>query len=98
MRSIVLAAAMVAVLATFVWAGDAVVVVQDSRTLELGKGSRGAFRQTSVRHVALLENISSQSVRGLRVTVELYDYFGKLLWARSAAPTPSSLKPGETAV
>jgi hypothetical protein len=97
MRSIVLAAAMVALLATLAWAGDAVVVVQDTRTPEAARGSRGASRQTPVRHVALLQNISSQSVRGLRVTVELYDYFGKLLWARSAAPTPSSLKPGETA-
>ncbi len=32
------------------------------------------------------------------MSVELYDYFGKLLWARTVTPTPSALRPGETAV
>src|SRR5262249_26231152 len=30
-------------------------------------------------------------------TVEFYDFFGKVLWARAAVPTPASLGPGETA-
>ena len=97
MRSILLAAALVARFATVAWAGDAVVVLEEARTPEATRGSRGAPRQAPIRHVAVLQNISSQSVRGLRVTVELCDYFGKLLWARTAVPTPSSLKPGETA-
>jgi len=29
--------------------------------------------------------------------VELCDYFGKLLWARTVVPTPASLKPADTA-
>lgn len=71
-------------------AGDAVELIHESRTAEPGK--KGA-----IRHVALLENTSSRSVHGLRVTVELYDYFGKLLWARTVVPSPSSLRPGDTA-
>ena len=45
----------------------------------------------------LLKNVSAQPVRGLRVTVEFYDFFGKLLWIRTAVPVPASLGPGETA-
>ena len=97
MRSILFAALLVVGLATLAWAGDAVVVLEEARTPEAARGSRAAPRQASIRHVAVLQNISSQSVRGLRVTVELCDYFGKLLWARTAVPAPSSLKPGETA-
>ena len=72
-------------------AGDAVVVVEEKRMREPGK------KQIAIRHVALVKNTSSEAVRGLRVTVELRDYFGKLLWARTIVPTPSSLKPGDTA-
>ena len=77
---------------------DAMAVVQETRTLEPAPRKSGASRaQTRVRHVALLVNASPHSVRGLRVTVELYDYFGKLLWSGSATPSPSTLRPGETA-
>jgi hypothetical protein len=47
--------------------------------------------------VALVKNTSSESIRGLRVTVELHDTFGKLLWTRTVTPGPASLKPGDTA-
>jgi hypothetical protein len=69
--------------------GDAVSVLQETRTREPGK--------KTVQHVALLKNTSTRPVRGLRVTVELYDFFGKLLWARTVSPAPSSLRPGDTA-
>lgn len=83
--------ALVAMLAAPVMAGDAVVVLEENRTREPGT------KQMRIRHVALLKNTSSQGVRALRVTVELYDYFGKLLWARTVIPAPSSLRPGDTA-
>lgn len=72
-------------------AGDPVVVVQETRT------PGGTKQHPSVQHVVLLKNVSPSPVRGIRVTVELYDFFGKLLWARSAVPTPASLGPGDTA-
>ena len=31
------------------------------------------------------------------VMVEFYDFFGKLLWVRTAVPVPSALGPGDTA-
>ena len=78
-------------LATVAEASEPVVVLQETRT-PVGKGQR-----QSVQHVVLLKNVSSESVRGLRVTVEFYDFFGKLLWSRTAVPTPASLAPGDTA-
>ena len=72
------------------FAGDAVTVLQERRTRAPGK-------KPAVEHVALMKNTSSQSIRGLRVTVELHDSFGKLLWTRTVTPGPSSLKPGDTA-
>ena len=72
-------------------ASDAVVVVQETRTPVVSKQRRTA------QHVVLLKNVSAASVRGLRVTVEFYDFFGKLLWARTAVPVPSALGPGDTA-
>ena len=72
------------------WGQDAVVVLQETRVPEPGKTK-------AVRHMAVLKNASVRPVRGLRVTVELYDYFGKLLWARTAVPVPASLAPGATA-
>jgi hypothetical protein len=54
-------------------------------------------KKPTVEHVALLKNTSAQSIRGLRVTVELHDTFGKLLWTRTVTPGPASLKPGDTA-
>ena len=78
-------------LATAAEASEPVVVLQETRT-PVGKGQR-----QSVQHVVLLKNVSSEPVRGLRVTVEFYDFFGKLLWSRTAVPTPASLAPGDTA-
>jgi hypothetical protein len=72
-------------------ASDPVVVVQETRTPVVSKQHR------SVQHVALLKNVSASAVRGLRVTVEFYDLFGKLLWVRTAVPVPASLGPGDTA-
>lgn len=72
-------------------AGDPVVVVQETRTPIVSK------KHTSVQHVVLLKNVSTHPVRGLRVTVEFYDFFGKLLLVRSGTPVPSSLGPGDTA-
>ena len=72
-------------------AGDAVTVLQERRTRLPGK------KQQAVEHVALVKNTSSQGIRGLRITVELHDSFGKLLWTRTVTPGPASLKPGDTA-
>lgn len=72
-------------------ASDPVVVLQETRT-PVGSKQRG-----SVQHTVLIKNVSTSPVRGLRVTVEFYDFFGKLLWARAAAPTPTTLGPGDTA-
>jgi hypothetical protein len=72
-------------------ASDAVIVVQETRTSVVSKQRR------SVQHVVLLKNVSASPVRGLRVTVEFYDFFGKLLWVRTAVPVPASLGPGDTA-
>jgi hypothetical protein len=91
MRPLLVAIALTVSLAAQAEAGDAVVLLEETRTREPGK------KQPAVRHVALVKNTSSEGVRGLRVTVELYDFFGKLLWARTTIPAPSSLKPGDTA-
>jgi len=72
-------------------AGEPVVVLQETRTPVVSKQHR------SVQHVVLLKNVSAHPVRGLRVTVEFYDFFGKLLLVRSGTPVPSSLAPGDTA-
>lgn len=72
-------------------AGDPVVVLQETRTPAVSKTHRG------VEHVALLKNVSAYPVRGLRVTVEFYDFFGKLLFVRTGTPVPASLRPGDTA-
>src|SRR6266436_5926005 len=80
-----------AALAAPVGAGDAIVVVQETRTPVVSKQRRTA------QHVVLLKNVSAAPVRGLRITVEFYDFFGKLLWVRTAVPVPASLGPGDTA-
>ena len=72
-------------------ASDPVVVLQETRTPVVSKQHR------SVQHVVLLKNVSPYPVRGLRVRVEFYDFFGKLLLVRSGTPVPSSLRPGDTA-
>ena len=91
MEALLIAVALVGALDAPITAGDAVVLLEETRTREPGK------RQMAIRHVALVKNASSESIRGLRVTVELRDYFGKLLWSRTVIPTPASLKPGDTA-
>jgi len=68
---------------------EPIVVVQEARTAEKGK--------KTIQHLAVLKNAGDRSVHGLRVTIELYDFFGKLLWAGTATPTPASLRPGDTA-
>ena len=90
MRSTLLALVLGMALAGEAFAGDAVAVLQERRTRMPGK-------KPTVEHVALLKNTSAQSIRGLRVTVELHDTFGKLLWTRTVTPGPASLKPGDTA-
>jgi hypothetical protein len=72
-------------------ASEPVIVLQETRTPIVSKKHR------SVQHVVLLKNTSPYPVRGLRVTVEFYDFFGKLLLVRSGTPVPSSLRPGDTA-
>lgn len=79
------------ILAVRVEAADPVVVVQETRT------PGGTKQRPSVQHVVLLKNVSTASVHRLRVTVEFYDFFGKILWARTAVPMPASLGPGDTA-
>ena len=70
-------------------AQEAVSVVQEHRTRDAGR--------KTVQHLAVLRNTSTRPVQNLRVTVELYDYFGTLLWARTVSPSPASLRAGETA-
>jgi hypothetical protein len=72
-------------------AGEPVVVIQETRTPIVSK------KHHSVQHVALLKNVSPYHVRGLRVTVGFYDFFGKLLLVRTGKPVPASLGPGDTA-
>ena len=79
-------------------AGDDIVVVEETRVAESSRPERDARKPGTVRHSAVLKNAGNRSVRSIRVSVELYDYFGKLLWARTVAPTPAALRPGETAV
>jgi hypothetical protein len=78
-------------LAAVAEAGDPVVVVQETRTPVVSK------KHTNVQHVVLLKNVSQRPVRVLRVTVEFYDFFGKLLLVRGGTPVPTSLAPGDTA-
>jgi hypothetical protein len=89
MRPTLLALVLGMALAAEAFAGDAVTVLQERRTRVPGK-------KPAVEHVALMKNTSAHSIRGLRVTVELHDSFGKLLWTRTVTPGPSSLKPGDT--
>jgi len=70
-------------------ASEVISVLQENRTRELGK--------KTVQHLAVLRNTGDRPVHGLRVTVELYDFFGALLWARTVTPAPASLRPGDTA-
>ena len=72
-------------------AGDPVLVLQETRTPVVSKKYRG------IQHVVLLKNVSPYTVRGLRVTVEFYDFFDRLLLVRTGTPVPSSLRPGDTA-
>ena len=76
-------------------ASDPVVVIQETRTPVVSKKKHGAA--PGVQHVVLLKNVSAYPVRGLRVRVEFYDFFGKILLARTGTPVPSSLGPGDTA-
>lgn len=91
MRSLLVAMLLISAVADPLLAGDAIAVLQERRTRVPGK------KQALVQHVALLKNTSSQPIRGLRVTVELHDTFGTLLWSRTVSPGPSSLGPGDTA-
>jgi hypothetical protein len=77
--------------------GDPVRVVQETRTPVAAKKDPGARQAPSVQHIALLKNSGPRPVRVVRVTVEFYDFFGKILWAKSAVPVPSRLEPGATA-
>ncbi len=76
--------------------GD-VVVVQETRTPAATQKRRDAQHVPSVQHVALLRNSGPRPVRVVRVTVEFYDFFGKILWAKSAVPVPTRIEPGGTA-
>ncbi len=77
--------------------GDPVTVVQETRTLATAKKKPGARHAPSIQHVALLKNSGPRPVRVVRVTVEFYDFFGKILWAKTAVPVPSRIEPGATA-
>ncbi len=90
MKALVLALVLLGAVAAPALTGDAITVLQETR-------APGPGRKTTVRHVAVLRNTAPYPVYGLRVTVELADYFGAVLWARTAVPTPSSLRPGDTA-
>src|SRR5438445_11774458 len=77
--------------------GDPVVVVQETRTPAAVQKRPNAHHAPSVQHVALLRNSGLRPVRVLRVTVEFYDFFGKILWATSAVPAPTRIQPAGTA-
>jgi len=77
--------------------GDPVVVVQETRTPAAVQKRPNAHHAPSVQHVALLRNSGLRPVRVVRVTVEFYDFFGKILWAKSAVPVPTRIEPGGTA-
>ena len=77
--------------------GDPVTVVQETRTPATAKKKPGAHHAPSIQHVALLKNSGPRPVRVVRVTVEFYDFFGKILWAKTAVPVPSRIEPGATA-
>ena len=77
--------------------GDPVVIVQETRTPAAAQKRPGAHHAPSVQHVALLRNSGPRPVRVVRVTVEFYDFFGKILWAKSAVPVPTRIEPGGTA-
>ena len=64
MRSVLLAVLLAAMLAAHAWAGDAVVVLQETRTPETARRPRDHRKQTSVRHVALLQK-SVSNINGL---------------------------------
>src|SRR2546427_2588015 len=74
--------------------GDPVVVVQETRTPAAAQKKSGAHHAPSVQHVALLRNGGPRPARGGRGTVEFYDFFCKILWAKSAGPVPSRKEPG----
>jgi hypothetical protein len=77
--------------------GDPVVVVQETRTPVAAQKKPNAHHAPSVQHIALLRNSGPRPVRVVRVTVEFYDFFGKILWAKSAVPVPTRIEPGGTA-
>ena len=77
--------------------GDPVVLVQETRTPVAAQKKPSAHHAPSVQHVALLRNSGPRPVRVVRVTVEFYDFFGKILWAKSAVPVPTRIEPGGTA-
>ena len=90
MRRIAVAVALMGLAAVAAPAfGEDVIVVQETRAPDKAR--------KSVQHSAVLKNTGSREVRHLRVTIELYDHFGALLWARTASPSPTSLRPGDTA-
>ncbi len=91
MKSYLAALCLGVALASPAGAGGPVVVIQETRTPVVSK------KQRSVQHLVLLKNVSPYPVRGLRVTVEFYDFFGKLLFVRTGTPVPASLGPGDTA-
>jgi hypothetical protein len=91
MKALFLVLCLGAALASPARAGEPVVVLQETRTPVVSK------KHTNVQHVVLLKNVSQHPVRVLRVTVEFYDFFGKLLLVRGGTPVPTSLAPGDTA-
>jgi hypothetical protein len=91
MKAMFVTLCLAAALASPAGAGDPVVVLQETRTPIVSK------KHTNVQHVVLLKNVSQHPVRVLRVTVEFYDFFGKLLLVRGGTPVPTSLAPGDTA-
>ena len=91
-------------------ASEAVVVVQETRTpvvntaflllssltahlaeRALRSGNRGTF------HLLWAVTIALGVAFLVGTAVEFYDFFGKLLWVRTAVPVPSALGPGDTA-
>jgi len=76
-------------------AGSLVVVEEHKGPAQPG---RKKGRSEGVQLMAVVRNVSGLPARNVRATLELVDYFGKVLWVKTVGVTPSTIAPGATAV
>src|SRR5438105_13409743 len=77
--------------------GDPVVVVQETRTPAAVQKRPNAHHAPCVQHVALLRNSGLLPVGVVRVSVEFYDFFGKIFWWYSAVQGSPRIEPSRIA-